>query len=431
MDVVRSMVCVSLVLGLGGATARQQPSGGGSWPGWRGSLRDGISTDTGLLTSWPAGGPPKVWTATGLGNGYASVSIAAGRIFTTGDRRDGQYAMAIDEQTGKLLWATKLGTANSAEGERGGSRSTPAVEGDLIWLTDSDGAVYCLEAATGTARWRRSMTDDFGGRMMTIWGFSESPLLDGDRVIVTPGAPRAMMVALDKLTGKEIWRAATPSLGSAGTDGAGYSSIVISHGGGVKQYVQLVGRGLVSVRAADGVFLWNYNRVANNIANISTPVVKDNYVFASTGYDTGSVLLELSAAGNGRVRAKERYFLDPGTLQNHHGVFVLINGYLYGGHGQNNGFPVAVDMLTGKNAWERVRGAGGGSAAVAAAEGLLYFRYESGVMALIEANPQRYTLRSTFQIPGVTQPSWAHPVITGGRLYLREQDALHVYNIKR
>ena len=216
--------------------------------------------------------------------------MAGGRIFTTGDRRDGQYAVALDEASGKVLWSVKLGGANSEEGERGGSRSTPAVEGDLLWLTDSDGNVFCLETATGKERWRRSMTRDFGGRMMTIWGYSESPLLDGDRVVVTPGGPKAAMVALDKLTGKEIWRAATPNLGEAGADGAGYSSIVISNGGGVKQYVQLMGRGLVSVRAADGVFLWNYNRVANNVANISTPIVKDNFTLVALGIVAVSLL---------------------------------------------------------------------------------------------------------------------------------------------
>jgi outer membrane protein assembly factor BamB len=432
MRVARSLIGVAVAIGLGTSVASQQkPASPGNWPGWRGPLRDGISTDTGLLTSWPAGGPPKIWTATGLGSGYASVSVAAGRIFTTGDRRDGQYAMAIDDASGKTLWATRLGGDNSAEGERGGSRSTPTVEGDLLWLTNSDGDVICLETATGKERWRRSMAREFGGRMMTIWGFSESPLLDGDRIVVTRGGPRAAIAALDKLTGKDIWRSTTPSLGEAGADGAGYSSAVISNGGGVKQYVQLMGRGLVSVRASDGRFLWNYNRVANNIANISTPIVMDNFVFASTSYDTGSVLLELSSAGDGRVQARERYFLGPGTLQNHHGGFVLIDGYLYGGHGHNNGFPVAVHLATGKNAWAQVRGAGGGSAAVTAAEGLLYFRYESGTMALIEANPKAYTLRSTFPIPGARNPSWSHPVITGGRLYLREQEALHVYNIKR
>jgi hypothetical protein len=159
--------------------------------------------------------------------------------------------------------------------------------------------------------------------------------------------------------------------------------------------------------------------------------VKDNLVFASTGYDTGSVLMELAAAPEGRVNAKEKYFLDPGTLQNHHGGFVLINGTLYGGHGQNQGYPFALDLATGKMRWGRVRGPGGGSAAVTAAEGLLYFRYETGVMALIDATPERFNLRSSFQIPGVAAPSWSHPVIAGGRMYLREQDSLHAYNVKR
>jgi outer membrane protein assembly factor BamB len=236
---------------------------------------------------------------------------------------------------------------------------------------------------------------------------------------------------MEKRTGKEIWRTAVPRIGSAGGDGAAYSSIVISNGGGVKQYIQLMGRGLVSIRASDGWYMWGYNRVANGTANIPTPVVKDNLVFASTSYDTGSVLLELAPAPEGRVTAKERYFLAPGTLQNHHGGFVLIDGYLYGGHGHNQGFPFALELASGKMTWGRTRGAGEGSAAVTAAEGLLYFRYQSGAMALIEASPQRYALRSSFQIPNVTGPSWSHPVIAAGRLYLREQDTLHVYNIKR
>ncbi len=384
-----------------------------------------------MLTSWPPAGPPKLWTATGLGNGFSSVSVAGGRIFTMGDRRDGQYVIALDEATSKWLWATRVGGPHQ-DPELGGSRSTPSADANLVWTIGTDGDVVCLEAATGKERWRRNLSRDFGGRMMSGWMFSESPLIDGDRVVVTPGGPRAPMVALDKTTGKEIWRASPlPRLGSAGHDGAGYSSIVISNGAGVKQYVQLMGRGVVGIRASDGRFLWGYNRVANNVANIPTPVVGDNYVFASTSYETGSAMLELAPAPDGGVNATERYFVTAGTLQNHHGGFVLIDGYVYGGHGHNNGFPFAVELATGKNAWSRARGAGTGSAAVAAAEGLLYFRYQNGVMALIEATPLQYTLRSSFQIPGVTRPSWSHPVVTGGRLYLREQDALHVYNIKR
>ena len=402
---------------------------GGNWPQWRGPQRDGISTDTGLLATWPQGGPPIAWTAHGLGGGFSSVSVVAGRIFTMGDRRDGQYVIALSEDTGKELWSTRVG--NRHDDEYNGPRSTPTVDGELLYVVDTDGDVVALETATGKPRWRRSMPGDFGGQMMSSWMFAESPLVDGDRVIVTPGAQRAAMVALDKTTGKDIWRATVGRLGSRGRDGAGYSSIVISNGGGVKQYVTLMGRGLVSIRAADGWYMWGNNDVANDIANIATPIVRDDYVFASTGYQTGAVLVQLAKDNSGRVNATEKYFLDAGTLQNHHGGFVLIDGTVYGGNGHNNGFPFALDLVSGKMLWDRARGAGQGSAAVTAADGHLYFRYQDGTMALIAANPRQYQLKSSFTIPNVTKPSWSHPVVTGGRLYLREQDALHAYNIKR
>lgn len=414
---------------LGSWPAASGPSvNGGHWPQWRGPQRDGVSTETGLLASWPQGGPSKVWTATGLGAGFSSVAVVEGRIFTMGDRRDGQYVIALDEATGRELWATRVGGRH--DDEYGGPRGTPTVDGALLYAVDTDGDLVCLETASGRERWRKSMPRDFGGRMMSSWMFAESPLVDGDRVIVTPGGSRALMVALDKQNGRDIWRAAAPSVRGAGADGAGYSSIVISNGGGVKQYVQLTGRGLVSVRANDGWVMWTYNRVANDVANISTPVIKDNLVFASTSYDTGAALVEIVPAAEGRVTVRERYFLPPGTLQNHHGGFVLIGDTLYGGHGHNNGFPFALDLASGKMRWDRVRGAGTGSAAVTAADGHLYFRYQNGVMALIEANPARYILKSTFEIPNVRNPSWSHPVIAGGTLYLREQDALHAYAVK-
>ena len=420
------IVATMTALDLAATTA---PTAGGNWPQWRGPKRDGVSTETGLLTSWPQGGPPLVFTAKGLGAGFSSVAVVSGRILTMGDRRDGQYVIALNEDTGAELWATRVGGRH--DDEYGGPRATPTIDGDLAYVTDTDGDVVCLEAATGRERWRRSMPEDFGGRMMSSWMFAESPLVDGDRVVVTPGGVKAAMVALDKMTGRDIWRASFGSIGRNGLDGAGYSSIVISNGAGVKQYVQLMGRGLVSIRAADGWFMWGNNSVANNIANISTPVVSGDYVFASTGYQTGAVLMQLAPGSDGRVNATEKYFLDSGTLQNHHGGFVLLDGVVYGGNGHNQGFPFAMDLQTGRMLWNRARGAGTGSAAVTAAEGHLYFRYQDGTMALIAANPKQYELKSSFQIPGVSHPSWSHPVVTGGRLYLREQDALYVYNIKR
>lgn len=400
---------------------------GDDWPGWRGPRRDGVSTETGLLTSWPAAGPPKRWTASGLGAGFSSVAVSQGRVFTAGDRRDGAYVVALDDATGREVWATRIGERNDAD--YSGPRSTPTVDRDRLFILHPDGDLVSLETATGREVWRRSLPRDFGGRMMSGWSYSESPLIDGDRVLVTPGGARAGIVALESRTGKDIWRAAIPRFGSSGSDGAGYASIVISNGGGVKQYVTLMGRGVVSVRASDGWFMWGYDKVANGTANISTPVVHENFVFASSSYGAGSALLEVVPAPDGRTTIVEKYFLE--RFENHHGGYVYLNGHIYGGHGLSRGFPVCVELATGTSTWGNVRSTGGGSAAVAAAEGLLYFRYQDGTMALIEANPKAYVLKSQFEIPNVRAPSWAHPVIANRRLYLREQDALHVYDIAR
>jgi outer membrane protein assembly factor BamB len=260
------------------------------------------------------------------------------------------------------------------------------------------------------------------------WRFAESPLVDGDRVIVTPGHRHAALAALDKTNGEEIWRSSIPRIGDKGRDGAGYSSVVISHGGGIKQYVQLIGRGLIGVEAETGRFLWGYNRVANDVANISTPIIHGDYVFASTGYQTGSALLKLSREGDG-VQAEEIYFLQSNIMQNHHGGLILHEGYIYTGTGHNKGFPVSVKFETGEVAWGPIRNDGSDSAAIAYADGRLYFRYQKGLVILVEATPEAYREHGSFRIPDVSKPSWPHPVITGGRLYLREQNNLFCYDV--
>jgi outer membrane protein assembly factor BamB len=403
------------------------------WPQWRGPGRDGISKDAGLLAQWPPAGPPLAWKAVGLGKGFSSLAVTGGKIFTLGDREGGQHVIALSGTDGKVLWTAKVGPV--WEDQFAGPRGTPTVDGDRVYAIGTEGDLVALEAATGKEVWRKHMERDLGGRVMSIWKWSESPLVDGDRLIVTPGLSDSLMVALDKKTGKEIWRTkTTESLGSNGKDGAGYSSVVISSGGGVKQYVQLVGRGLIGVRASDGKFLWSYNKVANSTANISTPVVRGDYVFSSTGYQTGSALLKLAKAGDG-VTAQEVYFLPAKSFQNHHGGFVLIGDHIYGGHGHNKGFPVCVELSTGKVVWggdgSDVQAPGTGSAAVTAADGHLYFRYQNGKMALIEATPQGYKQKGLFDIPNVDGPSWSLPVVAGGKLYLREQDNLYVYDVKK
>jgi outer membrane protein assembly factor BamB len=400
------------------------------WPGWRGAKRDAVSAEQGLLQEWPAAGPALAWKATGVGAGLSGVAVAGERLYTIGDEGDAQYLIALDRTNGRLAWKTRLGPA--WKDEFAGARSTPTVDGALVFALGTEGDLVCAEAATGRVVWQKNLEKEYGGRVMTIWKWSESPLVDGDLLVFTPGGPWAAMVAVQKATGQKVWETEEmPNLGPKGRDGAGYSSIVVSNGAGVKQYVQLMGKGLVGIRASDGKFLWGYNRVANNVANISTPIVRGDYVFASTGYQTGSALLKLEKDGDG-VKASEVYFLEPGTLQNHHGGLVLVGDHVYAGHGHNKGFPICVDFATGKVTWGGdIRNAGTGSAAVMYADGRLYYRYQNGVVILVEASPAGYKERGSFTIPDATQPSWPHLTVADGKLYVREQDAVYCYDVRR
>ncbi|MCE9603347.1 MAG: PQQ-like beta-propeller repeat protein [Planctomycetia bacterium] len=394
-----------------------------SWPQWRGPNRDGVSSATGLLAKWPEEGPPLLWQVENLGKGMASLAVSGGRIFTLGQVGNAAKLIAVSEADGKPLWQTDVGGGNP--------NCTPTVDGNLVFALGRDGDLICCDAATGALVWKKSLAADFGGKMMSGWGYSESPLVDGDRLICTPGAPDAQIAALDKKTGTLVWKSAAPSDwgGDKGKDGAGYSSIVISNGAGVKQYVQLTGRGLISVAADDGRVLWTYNRVANGTANIPTPIVDGDHVFCSSGYGTGAALLKLAKEGAG-VKADEVYFLKASELENHHGGMIRIGKYIYCGHGHNNGFPMCIEMMTGERKWERSRGAGIGSAAALYADGHLYFRYEDGEMALIKADPEKYELVSQFKLASVKGKSWPHPVIVDGKLFIRDQETLLCYDIK-
>jgi outer membrane protein assembly factor BamB len=406
-----------------GADAPQTNVRQGDWPQWRGPNRDGISTETGLLKEWEQGGPPLAWQVEGLGSGWGSVSVAGGRIFVMGNREGGEHVTALRVDDGARLWSTKVGTG-------GHSNCAPTVDGDRVYAVGLDGDLACLDVDTGEVVWSKNYGRDFKGRMMSSWGFSESPLVDGDRLICTPGARDAILAALDKRDGSVIWKTTLPGgVGRRGGDGAAYSSVVVSNGAGVKQYVQLVGRGVIGVRADDGKLLWAYNRIANDTANIPTPIVHGDYVFTSTGYGTGAALLKLSPDGDG-VKAEEVYFLDQDVMQNHHGGMILLDDHVYCGTGHNNGFPLCIELLTGKVAWRADEGPGRNSAAIAYADGNLYFRYQNGTMALIEANPMEYVVKGSFRLASINGESWPHPVIAGGRLYLRDQNVLMCYDIR-
>lgn len=381
-----------------------------------------------MLRAWLAGGPNVTWQASGLGSGYSSVVVGLGRIYTMGRRDADVIVTAFDEATHAVVWAQKIGTTSRTP------CSTPTLDGERLYALDPDGDLVCLDATTGASVWQRSFVDDFGGVMMSGRGYGESPLVDADKLICTPGGPEAALVALDKRTGGVLWKAKLPEIGPAGREGAGFSSVVVTEAAGIRQYVQLVGRGIVGVDARDGRFLWGYNAIANQTANIPTPIVYNDLVFSANGYTSGSVLLKLvpdAAADPKRpeIKAETVYSLTAGQFQNHHGGVVRIGNYLYGGHGNNNGLPTCLELSTGRVVWKR-RGAGTGSAAVVAADGMLYFRYQNGLVALIEATEHGYNLKGTFEIPGAGGDSWAHPVVANGRLYLREQESLWVHDLR-
>jgi outer membrane protein assembly factor BamB len=340
------------------------------------------------------------------------------------DGAEEQYVIAYDLETRKQLWASPVGPPHTD----GGPRCTPTVDGKLLYAIGTDGDLVCLAADSGEERWRKSFVEDFEGLFMSVWKFSESPLIDGDRLICTPGGPDAMMVALNKKTGDLVWKCAVPELGEKGAEGAGYSSAIVAEICGVRQYVQMIGRGVIGVEAETGRFLWGYNAVANNVANITSPVARGDYVFATTAYNTGSVLLKLSRDGDA-FKAEEVYFAGSRDFQNHHGGVVLLGDHVYGGHGPNKGDPACVEFGTGKVAWKQ-RAPARGSAAVLYADGNLIFRYDRGPVYLVEATPEELRIKGHFEPPMDEGPAWAHPVIHNGRLYLRHANLLLCYSLK-
>ncbi|MEX2174787.1 MAG: PQQ-binding-like beta-propeller repeat protein [Pirellulaceae bacterium] len=399
-----------------------------NWPTFRGVGRTAVSPDTGLLQSWPDAGPPLVWEAAGVGRGYSSLAIADGRIYTLGDGLSTtpddkeEYLTCLNLADGKPLWKTKTGPAwNEGKTPWQGSRSTPTVDGERVYVVTPHGKLVCCGSAGGSLLWQKDLKQDFGGKKGDGWGYSESVLIDGGKVVCTPGGEKATLVALDKLTGEPLWQTDRP-----GNRGAGHSSIVMSRIGETPVYVQSTASGPMGVQADNGKLLWTYD-IDRTTAVIPTPIVRGELVFFTAGYGRGGALLKQVAGKDGAIEVEEIYPLQT-ELGNKHGGVVLVGDHLYG-DSEDRGMPFSAELLTGEVQWkERV---GGGSAAVAAADGHLYFRFADGTMRLVEANPEAYKAVGQFKIPGSGDlPSWSHPVIAGGRLYLREGDKLLCYELK-
>jgi outer membrane protein assembly factor BamB len=385
---------------------------GSDWPQWRGPNRDAVSAETGLLKQWPAGGPPTVWTASGLGKGYGSVAVRGDQVFVQGTEGSSSVVLCLQRVDGRRVWSRALGRSLDQD-KGGGPRGTPTVDGDTLFALSEAGDLACLRTSDGGVVWARNILADFGGRNPT-WLISESPLVEGPHVIVSPGGRGAGMVALDKKTGKTVWAAKELS------DTAGYSSAVAADVQGVRTLITLTAEAAVGVRAGDGRLMFRYTKAANDTANITTPVLVGSRVFVTSAYNTGGALLQLSAV-NGEVKADEVYFTR--DLMNHHGGVVHVNGYLYG---FSNAILTCLEAATGKVLW-RDRSVGKGS--LTYADGRLYVLGESDTVGLVEASPAAYVERGRFQIADQGWPSWAHPVVSGGRLYLRNQGVLTVYDV--
>jgi outer membrane protein assembly factor BamB len=393
------------------------------WPQWRGPHRDGVSKETGLLKAWPKDGPKLAWRIEDAGGGYGAPAVAGGRLYLTGNKETAdEFVQAREAADGKLVWSTRLGKVGPNKGPQyPAARSTPTVDGEAVYALGSDGDLACLDAASGKVRWHKNLRTDFGGRP-GMWAYAESPLVDGDALVCTPGGKDATLVALNKKTGEVIWKAAVP-----GGDAAGYSSVVITDAGGVRQYVQFLGNGVVGVDAKTGKFLWRYDRTAKGSpANIPTPVTRGDLVYTSASR-TGGGLVKIKAEGAG-VAAEQVYF--ERGLPTSIGGAVLLDGNLYG---TNNSGLVCADFATGQVKWkDKCVGAG----SLLAADGRLYVHGESGEVALVEATPEAYREKGRFTPPGAPErahrgaKAWAYPALADGKLYLRDVNVIWCYDIK-
>jgi outer membrane protein assembly factor BamB len=403
------MPIVLLLAGLvlSGAWAQSTPE----WYQWRGPNRDGHSAEAGLLQQWPASGPPRLWQAAGAGEGYSSFSSSNGRLYTQGARSGTEYVMAFDAATGKKLWETPNGTRFRNE-QGDGPRGTPTFDGDRVYSFGGSGEFSALDAATGKKVWSVNVVSTFGGNV-PYWGYSESPLVVGDRIVLNAGGRRASIVAIDKASGKTLWQ--------NHNDEAGYSSPMLLRTGSLQHVVFFTGQRALAVDPRDGRLLWTYNRASNGTANIATPVIRGTRVFFSSAYGTGGGLVQVKAAGT-IAAAEEMYFTR--EMRNHHSSSVLVGDTLYG---FSDSILTALNFDSGQLAW-RDRSVGKGS--LIYADQRLYLYSENGVVGLAEANPTGYRERGRFSITAEGAPTWSHPIITNGRLILRDQDKVYAFDVR-
>lgn len=409
------------------------------WPTWRGPNRDGICRESGLLQAWPPSGPKLHWKSTGLGIGYSGPAIVGTTLYITGNIDGHEHVLALDTTTGKQLWSRPFCPVEYV-GYSPGTRATPTVDGDRLYALSASGKLVCMNRHTGEILWDTNFISDFGAQVIASdyaesirdkllpeddpkagvrWGFSESVLLDGEKLLCTPGGPEATLAALDKHSGRPLWTSQIDAR-------AGYASMIKANICGVTQYVQFTADGVVGVDARDGTFLWRYDAPAYSKyggINISTPVCSDDCVFAASGYTVGGGLARIEKTADG-FTACEVYFTK--DMKNHHGGLILLDGYLYGTN--DPGILTCLEYSTGKVMWQSRKP---GKCSILYADGMLYCRDENGAISLVTASPDKFELTGQFEQPDQSgQKTWPHLVIAGGQMYVRDQDVLLCYDVR-
>lgn len=407
-------------------------AGDADWPQWRGPERDGHAAPQSLLEEWPEDGPPLKWGYDNAGRGYSAVAVVDGRLFTLGARDGECLAICLDTHSGDQVWEQTVSRAGTEEdylhGWGGGPRSTPTVDGDQVFVLSEVGVLAALDRDSGKIQWSTNLVDDHGGSIPK-WGYSESPLVDGDRVVVTPGGTN-FMVAVDRSSGEKIWS-------SQGVDEpAEYSSVVRGRVGSTSFYVTAHASGLVALDTESGEKLFDEPATGNDVAVIPTPIVHDNLIYHTSDYGAGNVLLKLSETDEGGITAEPVYQLSNNkTMRNHHGGVVLVDGVIYGFTRPSGGNWMAQDLASGETLWqERVRPNRSGS--ICYADGRLYcYNDEDGTVILAAPSREGWQPKGKLELPRETELArnkgaiWAHPVVADKTLIIRDQDLIFAFDI--
>lgn len=433
-----ALVAVSL-LGCAALTSAALISAA-DWPQFRGPERSGVSKETGLLKQWPEKGPKLLWTFKNAGIGFSSMAIADGKVYTLGTRGDDEIVIALDAG-GKELWTAKIGPIFTFKANQWGDgpRATPTVDGDLLFALGGQGELVCVDVKNnGKEVWRKNLIKDFNGEMMSEWGYSESPLVDGDWLICTPGGAEGTLAALEKRTGKVVWR-------SAGlTKRAPYTSPIVAEIHGVRQYIQLSAEGdqtdgyVSGIAAKDGKVLWTATLFKGPVYSLSSmPLVVGNTVYVAYRSETTSNCHVFAISAGFDV--KDLYNANAQkNMKNNHGGVVLVDGAVYG-FSDGKGW-VCQDFKSGKVLWADRNALEGGSGSIISAEGQLYLFGDEGVAVLLEANKTEWTENGRLTLPERSElkkmrdtsrssGTWSHPAIAHGRLYLRDHEFVFCYDI--